>query len=320
MSSLTARGVSPSPQTFSRGKYAFSRRSDVEPGGGEVCRGRRPGGPGADDDDVGPAGRSGAGGGAHGAGVAVGGVAADGGGARVHGGLVHGGLSCLACAGVHESQAESMTGRAVRRPRVQPSVRRRAWPGPVRPRRPVQGDDPAGEVAPLDVAPPGGGDALGELPLRRPRLDRLGEVDVGLGVARRPDGRWRAGTDEVLAVDLPEGRVDRLAELAEDEPAARAWSPGGTRASAASGSATLRRPNDIVTTSKAAVGEGQPHRVGRGEAEVGAAPVPDARSIPEREVGRHDVDAAVGERLARRARCPRRCRGRLSPLAPRTPR
>ncbi len=31
MSSLTARGVRPSPQTFSRGKYAFSRRRTSRP-------------------------------------------------------------------------------------------------------------------------------------------------------------------------------------------------------------------------------------------------------------------------------------------------
>ncbi len=47
------RGVSPSPQTFSRGNVVFSSSSDVEAGGGQPVGGAAAGRTGADDDHVG---------------------------------------------------------------------------------------------------------------------------------------------------------------------------------------------------------------------------------------------------------------------------
>ena len=49
----TARGVSPSPQTFSRGNDGLLDQGDVDAVAGEVVGGRRAAGPGADDQDVG---------------------------------------------------------------------------------------------------------------------------------------------------------------------------------------------------------------------------------------------------------------------------
>ncbi len=46
----------------------------------------------------------------------------------------------------------------------------------------MQGDDPAREVAPRDLAPAGLGDELSQTLLIRPGPDRLGQVDVGVGV------------------------------------------------------------------------------------------------------------------------------------------
>ncbi len=122
-----------------------------------------------------------------------------------------------ACECLHERR-QSRTARSGRCSKGGLTFDRRG--GPERLGRPVQGDDAGREVAPLDLAPPGLGDPLGQLALGRPRLDGLGEVDVGLGVAADLASHGRERPHEVLAVDGAEGAVGGLAELADDQPAA----------------------------------------------------------------------------------------------------
>jgi hypothetical protein len=102
---------------------------------------------------------------------------------------------------------------------------------------------------------------------------------------------------EVVRVHRAECLVRRLAELADDEATSRL---GDAQELAQRGI----RIGDVAQTEahrhdvEGLVGEGQVHRVGRGEAEVRTALVAHAQH-PQREVGGHDVDTGVG----RTARC-----------------
>src|SRR3954468_9763908 len=94
---------------------------------------------------------------------------------------------------------------------------RRGPPETLSGRGAVQRDDAAAEVPPRHVVPPGGLDGQGQVALRGPRLDRLGEVDVGVGVRRDPSGDPGQGGHEVAEVDLAERAVHGAAELADDQ-------------------------------------------------------------------------------------------------------
>src|SRR5688500_3433393 len=59
--------------------------------------------------------------------------------------------------------------------------------------RPVQRNDAAGQVQPVDLAPAGLDHPQGEAALIGPAADRLGEVDVRLRVRRHPLGDARQG-------------------------------------------------------------------------------------------------------------------------------
>ena len=108
---------------------------------------------------------------------------------------------------------------------------------------------------------------LGEGALVRPRANRLGEIDVGVGVgADLASDRWQ-GPHEVLGVDGPEGLVGGGAELTDDQAAtgasdARELAEGVVDIGDVAQAETHRDGIEGV------VGEGQAHRVGRGEPEV----------------------------------------------------
>ena len=171
------------------GEVRLLQQHDVEAGHGEVCRGGRPGGSGADDDDVGPLGRGGRSGGG-----------------RVQGGLGHGWPSRLLVNVLVNGFTNRRASLCLADPRGvrSPSGARTPLRGAGRPPGatggwlraggPVEGDDAAGEVAPLDAGPARARDPLGQLALGRPGLDRLGQVDVGLRVAARPAGRSAAAS------------------------------------------------------------------------------------------------------------------------------
>src|SRR5829696_2319295 len=126
-------------------------------------------------------------------------------------------LSDKACLTLHtQHRREATFGRL--RPVERPRSARTPPPG-IRPRTcagsalggVVEGDDAAGEVGPADLLPAGRFDDARELALRWPRADRLGEVDVGVGVARGAAGDRGQRAHQVVRVDRAEDLVDRLA-------------------------------------------------------------------------------------------------------------
>ena len=163
----------------------------------------------------------------------------------------------------------------------------------------MQGDDAAGEVAPLGALPAGVGDQVGEALLVGPGPDRLGEVDVGV---RR--GRDRAGDRRAAPSSGTRGRrcgtarhVGWLNSQTTSRPPGRV-----TRSisrSPATGSTMLRSPKEIVTASKVSSANGSrvPSPAVNGRCRAGL--LADLQHA-EREVARHHGRAAVRERLARR--------------------
>src|SRR6056297_3015679 len=85
----------------------------------------------------------------------------------------------------------------------------------------MQRDDAPGQVPPAHLFPSGHLEILGERRLIRPRANRFGEVDVGVGVGGRLAGNRRQRPHQVGAVDLPERTPGRVGELADDD--APAW-------------------------------------------------------------------------------------------------
>src|SRR5688572_27461435 len=87
--------------------------------------------------------------------------------------------------------------------------------------RPVQRNDAAGQVQPVDLAPAGLDHPQGEAALIGPAADRLGEVDVRLRVRRHPLGDARQGLHQVVRVHRLERSPGGGTELAHhDAPAA----------------------------------------------------------------------------------------------------
>ena len=161
ISCLTARGVRPSPQTFSRGNSDFSQHDDVEAGLGEPVRRGRTARAGADDDDVG---------------VVLG--------------------SDRSWSPARESV--HMGRRAESRPVPDRDSAERRRPGcrstasAARPAQPagrgVHRDGAEQQLPPASTDGPAGAGTIRSASAagRRPVADGLGEVLVGLAVARRP--------------------------------------------------------------------------------------------------------------------------------------
>ena len=202
--------------------------------------------------------------------------------------------------GTPDSCASATRVGDVRRPGNRATVRSSS--ARARPGGPVQGDGAAGEVAPGDVRPARGPDPLRERGLRGPGPDRLGEVQVGLGVARHRTGdrRQRVLEDDVV-VGRAVGRPGRRAELAHHEPAAGAGHAGqlGQRGVRVGDVAQAERDRHRV---ERGVGEGQREGVGGdlGDGAVGAG-----TQHAQREVRGHAPGARPGQR-DRRHRRPRR--------------
>ena len=89
----------------------------------------------------------------------------------------------------------------------------------------MQRDDAPGQVAPAHLLPPGDLQILGQRRLIRPRANRFGEVDVGVGVGGCLARNRRQRPHQVGAVDLAEWTPSRVGELTNDDAPARTGYP-----------------------------------------------------------------------------------------------
>ena len=163
----------------------------------------------------------------------------------------------------------------------------------------MEGDDATGQVEPVDLAPTGLDHAQSQASLIGPGPDRLGEVDVRLGVGGDPLGDARQGLHQVVGVDRLERSPGGGAELAHHDATAAA-SDAQQLAETLDGVVDVAQPERDRDRVERVVAERQGHAIAGHEGEVATGFLADCEHA-EGEVAGHDGGSGVGERLARRA-------------------